>query len=136
MANKDNVRLWVDALRSGQYKQGDGYLQLIGTPNRLCCVGVACEVAIQNGVNLTKKDNGHSVTYMDPDGAMDRFRMPRLVQDWLDIHESGGGANVVADADGHRRSDYDVISLNDSFGFTFENIADALEDTYLKDSDD
>lgn len=61
---KDRVRLWVDALRSGEYQQTNGTLEkLFGKADgkdgsvtevktRNCCLGVACRVAIADGLNL------------------------------------------------------------------------------------
>lgn len=59
------VEAWANALRSGRYKQGRG--QLAGQPlddgeMQYCCLGVACEVAIANGVRLEVEnavDDGH-----------------------------------------------------------------------------
>jgi hypothetical protein len=39
--NKDIKTKWVEALRSGKYKQGRGFLQ---RNNEFCCLGVLCEV--------------------------------------------------------------------------------------------
>ena len=44
---KNHIRQWVEALRSGEYKQGNGNLCAEGeTPNepRYCCLGVACDI--------------------------------------------------------------------------------------------
>lgn len=42
---------WVAALRSGKYKQGGGCLrQELEDGYRHCCLGVACEVAIEEGL--------------------------------------------------------------------------------------
>jgi hypothetical protein len=38
---------WVAALRSGEYRQGDGHLRM---GDRLCCLGVLCELAVEDGV--------------------------------------------------------------------------------------
>lgn len=40
----------VDTLRSGKYEQGRGMLQS-GT-NKFCCLGVACDLAAKDGVNV------------------------------------------------------------------------------------
>ena len=35
------VKRWVDALRSGEYKQGRNFLERDG---KFCCLGVLCEI--------------------------------------------------------------------------------------------
>lgn len=42
--NKKFKRKWVNALRSGKYKQGDSYL-LDPVNNTHCCLGVACAIS-------------------------------------------------------------------------------------------
>lgn len=44
--NKKFKAKWVEALRSGRYKQGDGMLRTKGPENKAlyCCLGVACRV--------------------------------------------------------------------------------------------
>lgn len=41
--NKSDKKKWVEALRSGKYKQGQGYLYNEGLH---CCLGVACEIGL------------------------------------------------------------------------------------------
>jgi hypothetical protein len=40
--NGDIKAKWLQALRSGEYKQGHGRLRIL--PNLYCCLGVLCEV--------------------------------------------------------------------------------------------
>ena len=40
--NKANIKLWVDALRSGKYQQARGALK---TGDAYCCLGVACDIS-------------------------------------------------------------------------------------------
>ena len=42
----ENAQKWVAGLRSGKYPQGFGYLNKDG---QFCCLGVGCEVALENG---------------------------------------------------------------------------------------
>ncbi len=42
--NKDIKKLWIAALRSGEYKQGMGKLRRAG---RFCCLGVLCNLHAQ-----------------------------------------------------------------------------------------
>ena len=45
---------WIAALRSGKYKQGRYYLNSDGCH---CCLGVLCEVAIQNGEEIYSEND-------------------------------------------------------------------------------
>lgn len=47
---KEFKPVWVEALRSGGYKQGDG--QLVNSKDRFCCLGVAANLLIQSGCEL------------------------------------------------------------------------------------
>lgn len=42
--NQRIKKLWIKALRSGKYKQGEGYLKSTDRIKRFCCLGVLCEV--------------------------------------------------------------------------------------------
>ncbi len=55
--NLEIKKLWVDALRSGEYKQGFGFLEQGG---KWCCYGVLCELAYRDGVG-TKQASNRSV---------------------------------------------------------------------------
>jgi len=52
----DFVKDWVDALRSGEYEQGQQQLRMLEhvtarqTKVLHCCLGVACEIGIRHGV--------------------------------------------------------------------------------------
>ena len=45
--NKERVLLWIESLESEEYEQGTG--RLVSKDDRFCCLGVACNVAIENG---------------------------------------------------------------------------------------
>lgn len=47
--NTENIKKWVDALESGEYKQGKSYLwQEKNGVDSFCCLGVACDVYAVN----------------------------------------------------------------------------------------
>lgn len=53
--SKSHIQLFVDALRSGEYQQGNrvlGYTE--GGVEKFCCLGVATEVAMKHGVKLQR----------------------------------------------------------------------------------
>lgn len=45
--NQDIKREWVAKLRSGKYEQGKGRLRSKG--NQYCCLGVLCEIGVEDG---------------------------------------------------------------------------------------
>jgi hypothetical protein len=47
----ENCKRWVEALESGRYKQGKGFLEFEGS---YCCLGVLCDLHIQTvgGVDI------------------------------------------------------------------------------------
>lgn len=42
--NKEIKKLWIDALKSGEYEQGRWRLK---TKNRYCCLGVLCDIYVK-----------------------------------------------------------------------------------------
>lgn len=69
-------KMWVDALRSGQYKQGTDALYTPET-NSYCCLGVLCD--------LYKKQIGStsSITALSDDG--EGAHPGQLVQNWAGL---------------------------------------------------
>lgn len=98
---------WVRALRSGDYKQGQGSLLDGG---RFCCLGVLADLAVEDGVG----EWGERENY-ECDGLPDIGSLPPAVQKW-----SGLRTNNPLLGDAH------AITLNDG-GVTFEEIADLIE---------
>lgn len=59
--NQAHLRLWIDALRSGKFKQTRGQLQ---RGNAFCCLGVACEAGgIPHDENGTGEKGGYTLIY-------------------------------------------------------------------------
>lgn len=119
MLNK-NAKLWVEALRSGKFKQTTGRLAAKG--HKFCCLGVACEVAIANGVKVKKEkpesDDG-DIMY---DGSDDV--LPVSVQKWL-------GLKNIAGTFAHQLEEFpnmfSLIDMNDTGHMKFKEIADVIE---------
>lgn len=117
MANKENIRKWVDALRSGKYKQAKERLR---DKNSYCCLGVACDVS---GVGKWQKDFWNSWEYAvyEAPGDVNDLDLPKGVQKWLGIRLANPKFKRVP-----------ASQLNDEMGKTFEEIADYIEKKYLK----
>lgn len=106
---KANRKLWVEALRSGKYRQGRN---LLHGPDGMCCLGVLCDVA-----GLPWEDQGDG-RYM----AGDETRVaPRAAMDFVGLKNNCGGYAVAGDddEDGFYK---ELTEFNDS-GMSFEAIA-------------
>lgn len=129
--NTENMRKYIDALRSGEYTQGRNKLEkIVDGATRHCCLGVACRVALANGVemNITPfVDSGSDAstkTAFDDDTAF----LPVKVIDWLGLIGIDANNPTLITAEGTENT---ATVLNDEGLFTFEQIADCFERTYL-----
>lgn len=116
--NKENIRKWVDALRSGGYQQGNDRLNV--DDSKFCCLGVACEVAMRDGLEIEKGYIERSVTY-----DLDRLYLPRKVADWLGVQH----VNPVVATD--ELGNITAVQANDIRKWNFTQIANGLERLYL-----
>ena len=125
--------LWLEALRSGEYKQIGGKLR---KSSGYCCLGVLCELAVVAGVISQSKiridENATNFYEYGPDGR--DASLPNLVQRWAGLADSPGilfkGVPGKGDTDSPVFDIEDMTSLmamNDS-GFTFLEIADVIEE--------
>ena len=99
--------MWIEALRSGKYKQGRR--RLFGD-NTYCCLGVACEV-----LGIPKKQDSVG-TWVFGEGMYGVISSDVAKQ--LGLHNEFGAARV-----GPKPG---LMTMNDD-GTSFEEIADALE---------
>lgn len=150
MVNKENMRLWVAALRSGKFQQGQNALkrQYPGDPvPRHCCLGVACEIAVAHGVNLeiSRLTTAHYGT-AEPTYTW-RFNgtlgaLPSAVVAWLGVGSPDSAEDqdpVVGLYTPHPEAAVPVraIKANDELRWDFLRIADGLEKYYdLKEGED
>ncbi|WP_159795746.1 hypothetical protein [Puerhibacterium puerhi] len=124
---------WLEALRSGKYKQARSALHDTRTDS-YCCLGVLCDIAAKHGVGGwdTKRPAGDKLVYVDPDGMVGYGFPPEGVVDWAhggyrpteEEPEPFGVPAPSPDADG---TFVNLWELNDNYGFTFEQIADVIE---------
>lgn len=127
--NKENIKLWADALESGEYKQGEGCLKRTLSDDtsddteEYCCLGVATVVALKAGVHMTVRFNGLDETSYDGEYAV----LPVVVQRWLGVDV---GNPELIDETGLGQGAY---WWNDQHHKTFPEIAAMIRDTFLKD---
>jgi len=106
--NRDELRVaWLEALRSGEYKQGTGVL--CNLQNQYCCLGVLCEVA---GVPKEEDKEEGAFTFDGERAALSQHLTEKVgLYDYLGISKDGNKC---------------LSALNDH-GVPFSEIADALE---------
>jgi hypothetical protein len=111
----DLVKKWVAALRSGEYKQGKGYLKYVeGGKTLYCCLGVLCELT---GPGVVEKRE-----YGEP--ILDRICTKWNEQSCLLPESVKNAAGLYSDC-----GSFDggvLMNLNDS-GIPFNEIADLIE---------
>jgi hypothetical protein len=108
----ENAKEWVKKLRSGEFQQGRDLLNRNG---KFCCLGVACEVAREKGVNLNITVGQSGEIEYDKRG----IQLPPKVQEWLGLNsEIGKYKGEIFSS---------LMTLNDVEYYTFEQIADLIE---------
>lgn len=114
-----NQLKWVEALESGDYKQDNikGALTNLdrdGNPESHCCLGVACEVAIANGLDLAVE----AVPSVRRYGVTAEVAyLPDEVQEWLGVDTN---SPIIGDVS--------AVVRNDNCQQTFAEIAAAIRE--------
>ena len=110
---KSSVELWAEALRSGEYKQGYGWLNY---DNMYCCLGVAYEVYQKEvgGLKIDKLNNPICDIYSYDQQYL---YLPQKVGDWLGLNSYKGKYNSMSSLD----------EDNDELKKTFLEMADIIE---------
>ena len=138
--NKENIRLWVEWLRTKGLRQETGALAVREREEQgwgYCCLGVACEVARASGLELKVEveDDPFAEALRRQrkkyDGVEDV--LPASVMRWLGI---GTEDPLVSWAEAERGVEQHLSSLNDDERWDFARIADAIEYTFLREEDD
>ncbi len=131
--------LLVDALLSGKFKQGQGGLKQIYEGKTLhCCLGVACEIALEHGLKLDVQEvdglvgddgngsgmNGRVVRFNNEEGVL-----PSEVEKWFGFEEANPRVSTgivkkfYTDSSCFHTS---LASLNDA-GVSFECMAKIID---------
>lgn len=125
MENKLVVRRWVDALRSDEYKQYQGRLAKEGQNGlEYCCLGVLCELAVAEGVIAEKTTNNGCFGYEGANGLQAALPPP-AVAGWVGL--VGDSWEVEEE-----NTNVELTSLNDDRNWTFAEIADVIEENFLR----
>jgi hypothetical protein len=139
------AKQWVEALRSGKYKQGKQRLCNL-KDNTFCCLGVLCEIAKDNGIVLAKdyfeyfhdpmaliEKPSYSLTQMKDDRSYDGMTtsLPQSVMLWAGMKHAQGeipdGSKYPHGVSIPWSTSAMLTVLNDK-GSTFEEIANIIEE--------
>ena len=100
-------KLWIDALRSGDYKQGRECLRT--NDNEFCCLGVLCDLyGKENKVDWDPEDGGSRTFYKQISF------LPNKVKDWADFETIENLTGIL-------------VEMNDQKMNSFWKIADYIE---------
>ena len=109
-------KLWVAALRSGDYKKTTGTLR---DDHGFCCLGVLCNLHAQAHPRIAKKQT-------DPDVYLgESALLPEEVREWAGLKHDDGDEVIV------RGRNHTLPDLNDNGTsgkpWSFKEIADVIE---------
>ena len=133
----ERMKLWTAALRSGEYEQAKGYLK---SDDGYCCLGVACEVAVKNGLDIeTDPESGYkSKTSFSKEDYWENSCLPREVMEWYGLDKTNPTVvyEVTEDEVDEETGEVfegdelstELSELNDSFGYDFNQLADLIDD--------
>ena len=117
-------KLWVDALRSGEYKQGTASLkQQTEGITRFCCLGVLCELVHKEAeVKISSECAFHGLRIFTFGGTTSY--LPQAVVDYAGLDSP----DPMVDCADSTNNSWPLSKLNDDDeGYSFNEIADLIE---------
>jgi hypothetical protein len=137
--NPEVKKLWVDALRSGEYKQGTSTLiRHLEESVEYCCLGVLTELynkLFPGKLSYEKQDNGNTKVSAGIENfntstpiTSEAYLIKPVIQwaglgsDWVGL----GSDNPIVEYNGCKIS---LAVLNDDNKLTFDEIADCIDNS-------
>lgn len=132
--NREVLREWVSALRSGEYAQGQSHLHN-ETDNAYCCLGVLSELAVKAGVipPPVSCPIGDDVVLSSFYGGYTEMPPPE-VYEWVGVATGELHLKQPLTLNGRHVSDLTytkLANMNDD-GESFADIADAIEKAWIE----
>jgi len=124
--NQEIKAQWLTALRSGDYEQGYGHLNVksLGGVPHFCCLGVLCDLAVKAGVVESYEEGAWTLYGESGEGG----GLPPEVQKWAGL-KVDGQLPVAAPAMTHEMGETSsLVYFNDAENYTFTQIADLIEE--------
>ena len=113
----ENRKKWLDALRSGEYRQGTTRLKTKYT-DQFCCLGVLCDLYIKENEQNIRWEDDHIL--VDGEDYTYTCYPPLVVEEWVGLKGYLGNS---------------VANKNDG-GMSFEEIAKVLEESWQREVHD
>lgn len=113
---------WLDALESGEVKQGRGHLHDL-KEDTYCCLGVLCSIAADEGVVSRMPSNVGNLEQFTGESGPSVGLLPRNVMRWAGMVSTDG---TFLDENNNPTS---LASQNDS-GATFDEIAQMIREYF------
>ena len=133
--NQEIKAKWVNALRSGDYEQGQGALK---NPNgQYCCLGVLCDLYDKHRMEEFGAESSWTVDTVSLNeyiSVLDHSEVgvpPNEVVDWAGLPDNNPEVLVdLEDEVGGETYQYElpIAELNDDQGLTFNELADLIEE--------
>lgn len=125
--NPEIKERWVAKLRSGDYAQTDGRL---ADSSGFCCLGVLCEVAVEDGILIKVEDPAESddvektvYKYLDKvEGYGSVAVLPDAVVEWAGLPYYNPYVKVE-----ESNPEMPISDVNDDLKYSFSQIADLIE---------
>jgi hypothetical protein len=113
MMKQEIKQRWIEALRSGEYKQGQGCLHN-HNENTFCCLGVLCDLhAKETNTNwVDDPEEGYTSDYLDNDASL-----PDKVLEWSGLERPNPLITRTLS----------IAIYNDQKGYSFDQLADLIE---------
>ena len=123
---KEIMEKWVNALRSEEYKQGQG--NLCDSKNRFCCLGVLTELFIQEK-NKNTKNGKLKYGWEEKNGFLtfegEELVLTNKVMKWSGMKTNSG---IIKN---NSLKDESLAIMNDKY-FSFKDLANIIEEKYLE----
>lgn len=113
--------LWLDKLENGDIPQTTG--KLGDLEGGRCCLGVLCDIAVQEGVIQPPTVYDDRLRYGDELAVL-----PSEVMEWAGIEHSNGG--FASDPEGNPEYMDDALSFQNDRGKTFPEIAQIIREGF------
>lgn len=120
---RESFKKWIAALRSGKYAQAQHALR---NENGFCCLGVACDIYDPTRWDKERMYLDHDIDL--PPEVNEEYGFPLEDADYAFEVSEAEFTKITGLPAEQDMSPLTLISLNDTYGLTFDQIADVMEE--------